>query len=107
MPNRVFVFSTPRAPRGLLGTMGALALGAVLVTAAVAASAALLVIGGGAALALGLWAKLKGGLGGSSGSASAREEGPFSRPDGVIEGVRYAEVRAEARGGDRRRQPPR
>ncbi|MDD2867639.1 hypothetical protein [Neomegalonema sp.] len=101
MPNRVFIFSTPRAPRGILATMGALALGGVLIAAAVVASAALLVIGGGAALALGLWAKLRGG---AAKSTEAREEpGPFTRPDGVIEGVRYAEVRVE----DRRRQPPR
>ncbi|WP_018632696.1 hypothetical protein [Neomegalonema perideroedes] len=100
MPNRVFVFSTPRAPRGILATVGALALGAVLIATAVVASAALLVIGGGAALALGLWAKFKGG---AQTSETREEAGPFARPDGVIEGVRYAEVRVE----DRRRQPPR
>lgn len=102
MPERVFVFSTPRAPRGPLATVGALALGAVLVTAAVAASAALLVIGGGAALALGLWARFKGGA--KPAASSAEEAGPFARPDGVIEGVRYAEVRVETR---RPPQPPR
>lgn len=100
MPNRVFVFSTPRRPRGPLAAAGALALGAVLVTAAVVASAAILVIGGAAALGLGLWARLKGARPSEDQAGGAEPRGPFAGPDGVIEGVRYAEVRVE------NRQPP-
>ena len=101
MPNRVFILSTKRGSRGPLAAAGALAVGALLVTAAIVASVALVVIGAGAALALGAWSRIRGGAGASTSEAEA---GPFMRPDGVIEGVRYAEARVQDRPPH---QPPR